>query len=70
MLTTKPPQKTHIFNRTDDFFFLRATPAAHESSQAKGQIGAATVGLYQSHSNARSKPYLQPIPQLTAILDP
>ena len=38
------------------FFFLlfRATPAAHGSSQARGQIGAIAAGLHPSHSNIGS----------------
>ena len=43
---------------------------AYESSQARGRIGAAAAGLCHSHSNARSVPHLQPIPQLTATPDP
>ena len=43
---------------------------AYGGSQAKSQIGAVATGLHQSHSNAGSKPDLQPTPQLTATLDP
>ena len=51
------------------FFFLRATPAAHGSSQARGSIRAATAaGLH--HSNARCEPRLQTTPQLMAMMDP
>ena len=32
--------------------------------------GVEATGLHDSHSNARSKPHLQPMPQLTATLDP
>ena len=39
-------------------------------SQARGLIGAVATGLCHSHSNAGSKPSLQPTPVLTAILDP
>ena len=52
------------------FFVFLAAPSAYGSSQARGRIGAVTVGLRHSHSNARSKPSLQPTPQLTATLDP
>ena len=54
------------------FFFLlfRAAPAANGGSQARGRIRAAVAGLCHNHSNARSKLCLQPIPQLTAMLDP
>ena len=48
------------------FYFIwlfRATPLAHGSSQARGQIGAIAAGLYHSHSNSRSMPHLQPAPQ-------
>ena len=55
----------HIF-----FFLFRAAVMVHGSSQARGQIEAAAAGLYHSHSNARSKLPLQPIPQLMAMLDP
>ena len=45
---------------------------AHGGSQARGPVGAVAAGLRQSHSNARSKPCLQPTPQLTQcqILNP
>ena len=52
------------------FLFFRAIPGAHVGSQARGRIGAVATGLHQSHSNAGSKPSLQPIPQLTATPDP
>ena len=52
------------------FAFSRAALMAHGNSQARGLIGAVATGLCQSHSNARTKPSLQPIPQLMAMLDP
>ena len=52
------------------FVLFRAAPEAYGGSQARGQIGAAAVGLHHSHSDARSKPHLQPTPQLTARPDP
>ena len=52
------------------FLLLRATPVAYGCSQARGQIGVVAVNLNHSRSNSRSKPYLQPTPQLTATLDP
>ena len=52
------------------FCFFRAVPSAYGSSQARGWIRAAATGLHHSHSKTRSKPCLQPIPQLTATLDP
>ena len=51
------------------FCCFRAAPLAYGGSQARGQIGAAAARLHQSHSNARSKPCLQPTPQLMATLD-
>ena len=39
-------------------FIFRATPTAHGSFQARGQIGAATADLHHSHSNSGSKPCL------------
>ena len=47
------------------FFLSRAAPAAYESSQARGQIGAAAASLCRSHSNT-SEPHLWPTPQLMA----
>ena len=52
------------------FVFSRATPAAYGGSQARGLIGAVATGPCYSHSNARSKPLLQPTPQLMATPDP
>ena len=52
------------------FFLFRAALAAYVSSQARGQIGAASAGLHHSHSNTRSKHQLQPATQLTAMPDP
>ena len=43
---------------------------ASGGSQARGLIGAVAAGLHHSHSNARSKPHLQPTPKLTATPDP
>ena len=51
-------------------FFWGAAPTAYGASQARGLIGAVAAGLHHSHSNARSEPCLQPIPQLMAMLDP
>ena len=67
-------KNTSFFNLFFNFFglfaFSRAAPAAYGDSQARGLIGAVATGLYQSHSNAGSKPCLQSTPQLTAIPDP
>ena len=49
------------------FSFFRETPV-YGGSQARGRIGATTVG--HRHSNAGSEPHLQPTPQLIATLDP
>ena len=38
-------------------------PVAYGISQATGQIIGAAAGLHHSHSNSRSEPPLQPIPQ-------
>ena len=53
-----------------NFFLFRDAPVTYESSQAKDRIRATAVGLRHSHSNAGSEPYLQAIPQLTAMPDP
>ena len=51
------------------FFFFRDTPVKYGNSQAKGRIRAAATSLCHSYSHARSKPRLQPIPQLMAMPD-
>ena len=51
-------------------FFFRAVPEAYESFQGRGQIGDTAATLHHSHSNASSKPHLQPTPQLKAMPDP
>ena len=43
---------------------------AYAGSQAWDQIGAAAASLHHSHSNMGSEPRLQPVPRLTATLDP
>ena len=48
---------------------FRPAPMACGDSQARGWIGAVAACLCHSHSTARSKPGLQPTPQLTATLD-
>ena len=50
-------------------FFMTA-PATHGSPQAMGWIGVAAAGLHHGHSNAKSKPHLQPMLQLVATPDP
>ena len=44
--------------------------SAYGGSQARGPIGAVAAGLHHSHSNTRSKPCVQPTPQLPAMQDP
>ena len=51
------------------FLLCNVTSVAHGGSQARGGIGAVATGLCHSHSNIRSEPHLQPIPQLMATLD-
>ena len=51
-------------------FNVRAAPVAYGGSQARGRNGAIAAGLYHRHGNARSKPCLQPTPQLMVMLDP
>ena len=58
-----------------DFIFLffclfMAGLVAYGGSQARDLIGAVAASLRHSHSNARSKPSLQPTPQLMATPDP
>ena len=53
-----------------DFFFFSLFGAAPETSggfQTRGWIRAGATGLCHSHSNARSKPCLQPTPPCTAL---
>ena len=47
------------------FFFL----GPYGSSQARGQVRAATASRLHGHSNSGSKPCLQHTPQLTAMPD-
>ena len=51
-------------------FIFGAALVAYGSSQAKDWIRATAAGLHPSHSNAGSKPCLQPTPQLTAMPHP
>ena len=59
----------HI-NKHNTFLFFRAAPTPYGGSQARGRIRATAAGLYYSHSNAGSKPRLEPTPRFTATLDP
>ena len=42
------------------FYLFRVVPTA------RGQIRAVDTGQHHSHSNARTEPFMQTIPQLTA----
>ena len=65
-------KRTFFFLNLKIFFLFRAALTEYGRSQAKGQIGAAAAGLYQSHShsNLGSKPHVRPTPQLAAMTDP
>ena len=63
-------KNTFKFKSKGLFAISWAAPAAYGGSEARGQIGAVATSLCQNHSNARSEPCLQPIPQLMAMLDP
>ena len=52
------------------FVFFAISPAAHGGFWVRGRIGAVATGLRQNHSNMGSKLRLQPIPQLTATMEP
>ena len=66
-VTTEPQWEFFFF-----FFFVfsRVAPAAYGGSWARDLIGVVATSLHRSHSNARSKLRLPPIPQLTAMPDP
>ena len=59
-----------IFKFLIYFLLFRAAGVAYGSFQARGLIRAAAAGLYYSHSNTKSEPRLQPIPQPMATPDP
>ena len=52
------------------FCLYRAKYVAYGGSQVRDLIRTVAVCLHHSHSNTRSKPCLQPTPQLMAMLDP
>ena len=52
------------------FVFLGPHSWHNVCSQARGRVGATAVRLPHSHRNTRSKPRLQPTPQLMATPDP
>ena len=58
------------FNFFLSFCIFRATTAAYGGSQARGLIGAATLGLRHSHGNAGSEPCMGPTPHFMAMPDP
>ena len=60
----------HVFLFIYLFLLFRTEPAAYESSQARGQMGAEAAGGRHSHNNMRSEPPVQPTPQLMATPDP
>ena len=60
----------HLFLFLNLFFFSGPHPWQYRGSQARGRIQPAAAGLHHRHSNARSKPRLQPTAQLTATPDP
>ena len=65
-LTDKHP--IHSFCLFVCFCFLGLHLWHYGDSQGRGLIGATAASLH--HSNAESKPSLQPTPQLTAMPDP
>ena len=58
LLTISPHQWRDSFSSS--FFFFRAASAAYGNSGGRGRIGTAAAS--PRHSNARSKPHLQPMP--------
>ena len=48
------------------FTYLYFLSVAHGSSQTRGRFRATAASLHHSHSNARSKPHLQPTPWILA----
>ena len=51
-------------------FFFKGCNCSLWKFLARGWIRAIAAGLYHSHSNNGSEPYLQPTPELTAMTDP
>ena len=68
-----PSQKGQVLSSFCFFVFLlfRAAHVAYGGLQARGPIGATGAGLRHSHSHShiRSKPCLQPTPQVTSMPD-
>ena len=52
------------------FLFLGPHPQHMEVPRLGVESGAVAAGLHHSHSHTRSKPRLQPTPQLTETPDP
>ena len=74
-MTDEYINKTWFTDTTETVFLFvcllfRAAAAAHGSSQANGEAGAAAAHLHPSHSNVGSEPHLRPTPQLMAMPDP
>ena len=66
-------QRTYTHHSFFFFFFFclfRTTPMAYGGFHTSHLIGASTASLHHSHSNARSKPHVQPTPQLMAVANP
>ena len=55
---------------TYNFFFLWLYLQHMEIPRARDWIWAAPAKLFHSHNDARSKPHLQPTPELVAAPDP
>ena len=55
----------HLLEPLLYLFIFRVAPEAHGSSQVKGRIRAAALGLHHSHSCS-----LEPTPHLAATTDP
>ena len=70
MVLLEGPGPEETMQRKEHFFFLRAIPMAHGSSQARGGIRAAAAGLHHSHGNAGSEPHLKTTAQDAATSDP
>ena len=47
------------------YLLLRASPGAHRGPRSTYTTATAAVSLQHNHNNTRSKPCLQPTPQLT-----
>ena len=68
--SVKTVYRTRGFGGFCFFAFFRAAPVAYGGSQARGLIRVAAASPHYSHSDPRSKPHLQPTPQLETSPDP